>query len=371
MKRAALWLVLLLAVARCGEKSEVSTSFVPLASARHNRLAVLTATPTEGPGKLISLELAQGQIQVASHRVDSDPVMALFPSSHQVMVMNRRQGNVMMFERDRLTLSGADYRVEGTPNDINFQDAVDLGNGEAYLSSLLTGEIFRIQAQNGKVLKRIPLADYADPDGNADPAHMYRMGNRVAVVLQRLTGFVAQTASRLLILDSETDKLQHNILMNESCRNPFSALVPVSNDLLVVGCVGTFGENTPERQSVEMVSVTGGVAKDALWEGLAEKPVALDAISPLFLTAILMDENGGTRIAKLNRLGDKRTVERSGVAPYAEGYRSLKVDAERRLLWVGKAGKDHHRLLAISLDTDAVVQEIPLEYEPIQLEWLD
>jgi len=369
---ALFWMVTLLLLGGCSDEVRIpSTSFEPVATASRKRLAVVTSTPSEGDGKLLVLELERGKIIEASHRLDRDPVIARLPGAHQISVLNRKRGSVQMVDDSTLKLI-TEFRGADVPYS-NFQDVVEVGNGEAYFSSYETSDLYRIRIQDGKLIKTISLKRFADDDGIPESFKMFSLGNnRVALILQRLNhaDFTPAAYSSLLVINSSNNEVEDEVKMQ--CDNPATATVvgnPGASDL-AIGCVG--GWNAPFAGSIQLVNLGQKKSKRVLWidSELKRRPTVLAAISPLFMASILMTSEFKTQLAVSggNPMGTPAVWAEES---YEEGFRSLAIDVERRLLWVGKSGKAEHRLLAYSLDTQEVVRSIPMEFTPIQLEWLD
>lgn len=358
----------------CTEQSKtIASSFAPLASTAKNRLALVCSSPAEGDGKLLVLDLAKGVIEEASHRLDRDPRMQHLKATRQIAVLNRRRGAVQIFDETTLKLQ-TEYRGVDSPDFINFQDVIELGGDEAYFSSWETDRLYRLRLSDGKLMNQIDLKPYADADGIPEGFKLFHLErDRIGLILQRLahrTGIPTDYSS-MVVIDPLTDTVEEEMRLD--CKNPLTTVNKVGPQLVAFGCAGDWGK--AQDGAIEAFDFATRKSKGTWWDAvrLQGRPIELVGFSPLFFAALLSTPSGGTRLITLNG-GAGATPDVWGDSPYETGYRTIALDLERRLLWVGKAGKagnSEPAVFAYALDSKEIVREIRLEFNPTQLEWLD
>lgn len=360
----------------CSSETEQATSgFQPLQSTTHNRLALLQATPGEGEGKLTIFHLDEGRVSEASHRPDFDPTMRVVPESDEVVVLNRvKKGGVLVFDKKTLSLK-ANYRVLPSNEYPNFQDVMPLGNGEVYLSSYETSDLYRVRLSDGKVLKTISLKEFADDDGVPEAFKMYRHGGEVLLTLQRLKrpSLLPTDYSSVLFIDAEKDVVQKEEKLK--CLNPAGPIRKFSDKTVVVACHGSWEK--ANDGTLEVIDLENQTTRGEIWTSsqLGGRPMDIVSMSPLFLATILYTPEFKLRLSTVFGMAGDKSAEvallGAGDQTYPTGYRTLAMDLERRLLWVGQDGPKDRFLIAYSLDTREEVRRMRVEFMPVQLEWLE
>jgi len=94
-----------------------------------------------------------------------------------------------------------------TGNGSNPQDMEFKNSRKAYISLLGENNLLVVNPQNGNILKKIDLSEFADGDGIVEMSEMVMVNNYLYVSLQRLENFSAENTSLVVVIDTKTDKI--------------------------------------------------------------------------------------------------------------------------------------------------------------------
>lgn len=374
------WL-LFLVLSACSPPARYSAdSIEEMPAASHNRLAILSASPNMNlaPGKLLVLDLRDGRVRESSTRIGNDPLLKRIAQTSELALLDRSHSTILYFDYQTLKLK-REVRPVPEVDYTGFSDLVELPDGQAYVSSYEAASLYRLRLEDGSVISKVSLLDYADDDKIPEAHKMLKVGNKVFLTLQRINrnaGFEPTAYSSVLEIDSLKDEVtREHRLIEESgatCRNPTTALRQLDDGQLIVGCTGSYND-----------AATGGAIglldpnradnsyRGTIWNQVAlqGKPSELLAIGAGVFFAIGIDNSARrTSVVHLQKNAGPRAL---AADPYLTGYRAIVYDDIRKLLWMGKVTSQGGQVIAFDPDINQVVRSLNIEYDPVQLEWLD
>ena len=99
----------------------------------------------------------------------------------------------------------ATVRQFSVGNGANPQDIAFASPTKAYVSLLGSSDLLVVDPSTGATLGGIPLAAWADADGNPEAAHLAAVGDLLFVALGRLTNFVPADTGLVVVVDMRAD----------------------------------------------------------------------------------------------------------------------------------------------------------------------
>ncbi len=222
-----------------------------LASPAHavaTRGYILTTDYTSGT--LSVVDLASRVITPDVAVVSSDPVARCYRGL--IYVVNRYgYDNVQVIDpaRDYVTV-----RQFSVGNGTNPQDIAFASPSKAYVSRLGSPDLLIVDPSTGGTLGVVPLAAWADADGNPEAAHLAVVGDLLFVALGRLANFVPADTGLVVVVDMRADTVYDADPLTPGTQvvrlrglNPGTdfAVLPgtgsLSDSHLYVGCSGRWG----------------------------------------------------------------------------------------------------------------------------------
>jgi len=139
-------------------------------------------------------------------------------------------------------------------NGTNPQDIAFASPSKAYVSRLGSPDLLIVEPATGATLGVIPLAAWADADGNPEAAHLAVVGDLLFVALGRLANFVPADAGLVVVVDMRADTVYDADPLTPGTQvvrlrglNPGTAFAvlpgaePLQDSHLYIGCSGRWG----------------------------------------------------------------------------------------------------------------------------------
>lgn len=171
----------------------------------------------------------------------------------------------------------------------NPQDIAFVSPQKAYVSRLGSPDLLIVNPSTGGTLGSIPLAAFADADGNPEPARMTMVGSLLCVTLQRLTNFQAGSDSaEVVLIDTAADTVvdadprrtgTQAIALH--ARNPVTRFVVVADPSdpgrtdLLVGCAGQYQVADGGVERIVLPATSAPLPGPALSAGLVTTEATL------------------------------------------------------------------------------------------------
>lgn len=355
-------------------------SIEEMPAASHNRLAILSASPNMNlaPGKLLVLDLRDGRVKESATRIGNDPLLRKLSAFNEIALLDRSHSTILFFDLESLKLK-REVRPVPEVDYTGLSDLVELPDGQAYVASYETSWLYRVRLADGTVVSRLSLLQYADEDKIPEAHRLLKVRDTVFLTLQRINreaGFEPTAYSSVLEVDSLKDNVtrEHRLIEKSgaTCRNPTTALRQLEDGQLIVGCTGSYN-NATEGGAIGLIDPNRaeGSYRGVIWSQVAlqGKPSELLAIGGGIFFAIGID-NVVRRTAVVH-LQENNLPRQLAADPYLTGYRSILYDEVRKLLWLGKVTSQGGQVIAFDPDLNRIVRTLNVEYDPIQLEWLD
>ncbi len=245
-----------------------------------NTAYVLTTDFSTGGLSVIDVATRQVAPNVAS--VHSDATLRVYGGL--IYVINRfGQDNIQVID----PVNGYTTRRQfSTGNGSNPQDIAFVSPVKAYISRYGSTDLLVVDPRTGAGRGTISLAGFADSDGLPEMSRMALVGPWLFVACQRLTNFLAVNPSVVVVIDTRTDQVVDQELINPGIqgitltgRNPFTDFVydPVAQELLI-GCAGAYGVADGGIERIDAVTrrslgyaiteaALGGDVLDVVWNG--------------------------------------------------------------------------------------------------------
>ena len=99
----------------------------------------------------------------------------------------------------------ATVRQFSVGNGTNPQDIAFASPTKAYVSRLGSPDLLIVDPSTGASLGVVPLAAWADADGNPEAAHLAVVGDLLFVALERLANFVPADTGLVVVVDMRAD----------------------------------------------------------------------------------------------------------------------------------------------------------------------
>ena len=149
-----------------------------------------------------------GVVDLATHAVtpdvagvSPDPVARCYRG--RVYVVNRfGYDNVQVIDPAQGYATVLQFSVG---NGTNPQDIAFASPSKAYVSRLGSPDLLIVDPSTGSPLGVIPLAAWADADGNPEAAHLAVVGDLLFVALERLTNFAPADTGLVVVVDMRAD----------------------------------------------------------------------------------------------------------------------------------------------------------------------
>jgi len=220
----------------------------PPAGAVATKGYVLTTDYTSGTLSVVDLATRAVTCDVAD--VSPDPVARWYQGL--LYVVNRYgYDNVQVIDPAQ---GYATLRQFSVGNGANPQDIAFASPSKAYVSRLGSPDLLIVNPSTGATLGVIPLAAWADADGNPEAAHLAVVGDLLFVALERLSNFVPADTGLVVVVDMRADTVYDadpltpgRQVVRLSGMNPSTGFAPVlgggtSPGLhLYIGCTGRWG----------------------------------------------------------------------------------------------------------------------------------
>jgi hypothetical protein len=160
---------------------------------------ILTTDYTSGTLSVVDLATRVVTCDVAV--VSSDPVARCYRGL--IYVVNRYgYDNVQVIDPARGYVTVRQFSVG---NGTNPQDIAFASPSKAYVSRLGSPDLLIVDPSTGVTLGAIPLATWADADGNPEAAHLAVVGDLLFVALGRLANFVPADTGLVVVVDMRAD----------------------------------------------------------------------------------------------------------------------------------------------------------------------
>ncbi len=209
---------------------------------------ILTTDYTSGTLSVVDLATRAISRDVAV--VSSDPVARCYRGL--IYVVNRYgYDNVQVIDPAQ---GYATVRQFSVGNGTNPQDIAFASPSKAYVSRLGSPDLLIVDPSTGATLGAIPLAAWADADGNPEAAHLAVVGDLLFVALGRLANFVPADTGLVVVVDMRADTVYDADPLTPGTQvvrlrglNPgtdFAVLPgtgPLSDSHLYIGCSGSWG----------------------------------------------------------------------------------------------------------------------------------
>jgi hypothetical protein len=209
---------------------------------------VLTTDYTTGTLSVVDLDTRVVTPDVAS--VSPDPFERWYQGL--LYVVNRLgYDNVQVIDPAQ---GYATIRQFSVGNGTNPQDIAFVSPAKAYVSRLASPDLLIVNPATGATLGVIPLAPWADGDGNPEAARMTMLGDLLFVALERLTNFVPADTGLVVVIDTRADTVYDadpvtpgKQVVRLAGKNPstsFARLLGAAEDPdrhLLTGCTGSWG----------------------------------------------------------------------------------------------------------------------------------
>jgi DNA-binding beta-propeller fold protein YncE len=224
-------------------------ALAPSAHAVATKGYILTSDYASGTLSVVDLETREVTRDVAD--VSSDPVARCYRGL--VYVVNRYgHDNIQVIDPAH---GYATLRQLSVGNGTNPQDIAFASPSKAYVSRLGSPDLLIVDPSTGRTLGAIPLAAWADADGNPETAHLAVVGDLLLVALERLANFVPADTGLIAVVDMRADTVYDADPFTPGTQvvklrglNPgtdFSVLPAAGPQLdshLYIGCSGRWGE---------------------------------------------------------------------------------------------------------------------------------
>ena len=209
----------------------------------------------------------------------------------------------------------ATVRQFSVGNGTNPQDIAFASPSKAYVSRLGSPDLLIVDPSTGATLGVIPLAAWADADGNPEAAHLAVVGDLLFVALGRLANFVPADTGLVVVVDMRADTVYDADPLTPGTQvvklrglNPgtdFAVLPgaePHSTSHLYIGCSGRWGALDGGVEDIVVPAQDGpyGVIHSAGFV-ITEAALAGDVLSVIadgggHPYAIVSDAAGNTRL---------------------------------------------------------------------------
>jgi YVTN family beta-propeller protein len=209
---------------------------------------ILTTDYTSGTLSVVDLATRVVTCDVAT--VSSDPMARCYRGL--IYVVNRYgHDNIQVIDPAQ---GYATVRQFSVGNGTNPQDIAFASPSKAYVSRLGSPDLLIVDPSTGTTLGTIPLAAWADADGNPEAAHLAVVGDLLFVALGRLANFVPADTGLVVVVDMRADTLYDADPLTPGTQvvklrglNPgtdFAVLPgtgPFADTHLYIGCSGRWG----------------------------------------------------------------------------------------------------------------------------------
>jgi hypothetical protein len=285
---------------------------------------VLTSDYTSG--SLSVLDPATRTVESDVVTVSPDPVARCYRGL--VYVVNRLgYDNVQVIDP---ALHYATVRQFSVGNGTNPQDIAFASPARAYVSRLGSPDLLVVDPSSGAVLGSVPLAPWADADGNPEAAHLAMVGDLLFVALGRLTNFVPSDTGLVVVVDTKADTVLDADPLTPGLQvvrlagmNPGTDFVllpadgPEDQRHLYLGCTGRWGvldggieeivvPAPGERASAPIRSAGFAITEAALAGDVVDvvadghgHPYAIVSDAGFNTSLVSWDPQSGTRLATL------------------------------------------------------------------------
>jgi hypothetical protein len=209
---------------------------------------VITTDYSSGTLSVVDLDTRQVTRDVAI--ISSDAVARCYQGL--LYVVNRfGYDNVQVIDpaQGYATLRQFSVGSGANPQDIAFASPT-----KAYVSRLSSPDLLIVNPASGATLGTIPLAPWADGDGNPEAARMTTAGDLLFVSLERLTNFVPADTGLVVVIDMCADTVYDadpstpgKQVVRLAGMNPSTAFswLPAASEgaerHLLIGCTGRYG----------------------------------------------------------------------------------------------------------------------------------
>jgi hypothetical protein len=285
-------------------------SLVPKVALAVPSYAFATATDFQSPVGCASwVEIAPPRTaHPCVESISSDPVARW--AFGLIYVVNRFQAdNIQILDPSNSFHTVREFSVG---NGTNPQDIAVVSPTKAFVSLLNAPYLLVVDPSTGTLTDSIPLARFADGDGNPEAARMwsYGAGSRIFVALQRLQDFAPTDTSYIAVIDGDADTvldvdqstpgLQAIQLLG---KNPNSDLEwDATRHRLLVCTVGDYGvlDGGVEAIDPDTYQDLGYETTEAKL-GAQLGDVAVSASGKAYVTLSDVDPNGGSRLVHYDR----------------------------------------------------------------------
>jgi hypothetical protein len=170
----------------------------------------------------------------------------------------------------------------------NPQDIAFASPTKAYVSRLSSPDLLIVDPSTGATLGTIPLAAWADGDGNPEAGAMTTAGDLLFVTLERLTNFVPADTGLVVVIDMRADTVfdvdpstPGKQMVRLAGMNPSTAFswLPAAGAgaarHVLIGCTGRYGVLDGGIDQVSVAAASAGVPGPVWNSGLAMSESAL------------------------------------------------------------------------------------------------
>jgi hypothetical protein len=258
------------------------------------------------------------------------------------------------------------------PAGSNPWDYVQRGD-RAIVAGYGRGELFVLERTSGvwALNATVSLRDWADVDGNAEPARLLLQGDTLLVLLQRLEGFTCGNTGAVLALDWSTlapaNRFAGSPTVDLGVCNPTAFVLGEDGDLYV-SAAGVFRAVAPSFGVP--VEDDGGVVRVTRSSGATEllfsesdfdaDPLSIERGPAGSLWILLSDAEAAVSVHRLN--GGPPLAD-----SLAEGQSIFDVEVQATYIWVADRSVTRPGLRAVAHDGTTLVDVVDVGLPPVEL----